>query len=105
MLIKVHLKKRRLIIYSEAELADLENSIKKDEKLSDLHINFAHYENQFLQKEQITAVPTKNQLQMIHYRGDHWIATSNVGCENGDVNVFDSIYKSLDKPSNDCYRK
>ena len=41
--------------------------------------------------------PLPNQLQVIHSRGDHWILASNIGCANGDVNVYDSVYRSVDK--------
>ena len=34
---------------------------------------------------------------MIHSRGDHWILASNIGCTNGDVNIYDSVYSSVDK--------
>ena len=34
---------------------------------------------------------------MIHSRGDHWILASNIGCANGDVNVYDYVYRSVDK--------
>lgn len=39
----------------------------------------------------------KEQLQIVHCHGDHWIAASSVGCMNGIVNVYDSIYSSLDE--------
>ncbi len=29
-----------------------------------------------------------NQLQIIHCRGNHWVAVSSVGCENDFVNVY-----------------
>ena len=32
--------------------------------------------------------PLPNQLQVIHSHGDHWILASNIGCSNGDVNVY-----------------
>ena len=34
---------------------------------------------------------------MIHSRGNHWILASNIGCANGDVNIYDSVYSSVDK--------
>ena len=41
--------------------------------------------------------PLPNQLQVIHSRGNHWILASNIGCANGDVNIYDSVYSSVDK--------
>lgn len=38
-----------------------------------------------------------NQLQVIHSCGDHWILASNIGCRNGDVSMYDSVYRSIDK--------
>ncbi len=34
---------------------------------------------------------------MIHSRGDHWILTSNIGGADGVVNVYDSVYRTVDK--------
>ena len=43
--------------------------------------------------------PLPNQLQIVHIhsRADHWILASNMGCRNGDVNVYDSVYRSVNK--------
>ena len=41
----------------------------------------------------------ENQLQVIHCRGNHWIVASSVGCTKGTVNIYDSIYASLDEPT------
>ena len=38
-----------------------------------------------------------NQLQIIHCRGNHWIVASSVGCTKGTVNIYDSLYTSLDE--------
>ena len=32
---------------------------------------------------------------MIHVRNNHWCVVSTVGCENGVVNVYDSLYPSV----------
>ena len=34
---------------------------------------------------------------MIHSRGNHWILASNIGCGNGEVSVYDSVYSSVDE--------
>ena len=39
----------------------------------------------------------KNQLQIIHCRGNHWVAVSSIGCENDFVYVYESLYTSLDE--------
>ena len=33
----------------------------------------------------------------MHTRGSHWIVVSTVGCGGKDVNIFDSLYSSVDK--------
>ena len=35
-------------------------------------------------------------LQIIHTRGNHWIVSSAIGCQPGEVKIFDSLYKSID---------
>lgn len=35
-------------------------------------------------------------LQVIHSRGNHWILASNIGCADGCLNVYDSVYASVD---------
>jgi hypothetical protein len=80
-------------------------------KLTDLHVHFAQQllKRQFphlngLQPTVLQAKkspgakkPLPNQLQVIHSRGDHWILASNIGSRNGDVSVYDSVYRSIDK--------
>lgn len=83
-------------------------SILDGEKLTDLHVHFAQQllKRQFpyLNGLQPTVLQAKkspgalpNQLQVMHSRGDHWILASNIGCRNGDVSVYDSVYRSIDK--------
>ena len=38
-----------------------------------------------------------NYLQFLHCRGNHWITVSTLGCAKGEINIFDSIFSSLDK--------
>lgn len=40
---------------------------------------------------------THSQLQIIHCHGNHWITASNVGCLEGNVNIYDSLYDSVDE--------
>ena len=76
--------------------------------LNDNHINFA----QVLLKRQFKSLsglqstlwltklkeplPATGSVQVLHTRGNHWIVASTVGCSAGDVNVFDSLYTSVD---------
>ncbi len=48
-----------------------------------------------------------NYLQFLHCRGNHWITStvSTLGCAKGEINIFDSIFTSLDKVSEDILRK
>ena len=34
-------------------------------------------------------------VQIVHVRNNHWCVVSTVGCENGVVRVYDSLYKTL----------
>ena len=98
------LKKRSKLSLPESEV----NKISSGEKLSDLSMNFAQklLKSQFpgvnglqstlLQYKPKASVPPKDQLQVIHSRGDHWIIASTVGCTSGEVLVCDSLYGTLD---------
>jgi hypothetical protein len=37
----------------------------------------------------------KNYLQIFHCYGNHWICASTIGCEEGIVNIYDSLYSSV----------
>lgn len=80
--------------------------------LNDKHINYA----QSLLKKQfphidgwkLTLLAQKEQekikhgVQIIHCRGNHWIVASTLGCSSGEaVKVFDSLYTSVDKDTQD----
>ena len=34
-------------------------------------------------------------VQILHVEGCHWCAVSNVGCDDGVVNVYDSMFSSV----------
>ena len=34
-------------------------------------------------------------IQIIHTRGNHWIVASTVGCSEGEVKVYNSLYQSV----------
>ena len=36
-------------------------------------------------------------MQIIHVRNNHWCTVSNVGCDEGVVNLYDSLYPSVSK--------
>lgn len=44
--------------------------------------------------------PTQNWLQIIHCRHqDHWVTASTIGCNDGIVKIYDSVYQHLDEPT------
>ena len=95
---------------TRCEDVDIE-AICNGEKLTDLHVGFAQklLKQQFphcnglqptvfqAKKTLESHKPLPNQLQVIHSRGNHWILASNIGCGNGEVSVYDSVYSSVDK--------
>lgn len=77
----------------------------KGEKLSDMHTQSYILKNQFpnlndlrcvlYQQRKLTTEKEemlKDQLQIIHCHSDHWIAASNVGCENGGVKACLALF-------------
>ena len=40
-------------------------------------------------------VHSREFVQIIHVRNNHWCVVSTVGCENGAVNVYDSLYSTV----------
>jgi len=89
---------------------DFEEEIIMGNELSDLHINKA----QSLLKAQFPQVnglissllqskdlqPTgsvSNKIQIVHCsKRHHWVVATTVDCKDGEVIVFDSVYRSLD---------
>ena len=82
------------------------------EKLSDLHINHAQklLKQQFsccnglqctlLQSKKYVGKP--HQLQVIHCCSrNHWIVASTKGCKDDEVNVYNSVYSTLDDETNE----
>ena len=50
------------------------------------------------QKKRQQGIERNNlQLQVIHSRGDHWIVASTIFADDGQVNVYDSVYHAIDK--------
>ena len=39
---------------------------------------------------------TNNYIQIVHCQGCHWIAVSTIGCQPGEINVYDSLYTDVD---------
>lgn len=39
---------------------------------------------------------TDNYVQVCHCRSNHWIAVTTLGCKDGEINVYDSMYKTID---------
>jgi hypothetical protein len=81
-------------------------------KLNDLHINLAQsmLKQQFselaglkstlLQTKKHTVEEKKEQIQIVHSRGDHWIVASSIHAAGNEVLVYDSIYPELDSTTN-----
>ena len=36
-------------------------------------------------------------IQVIHCKDNHWITASNIGCDESEITVYDSIYKAIDQ--------
>ena len=108
-------KKRRL---SECEtLPDCQRDVMEGGMLSDIPINVAQlllkkqfpnlkglqptvYQQRKAQGNETSRVDDDDQqLQIIHCCGNHWIVASRVGCTKGTVNIYDSLYTSLDEPT------
>ena len=93
--------KRGCIVLSFAE----KDEIRMDKELSDLHINFAQvllkqqcglekgFYSTLLQGQQDHIHP---KIQIVHSRGNHWIVASTVLSEDSVVNIYDTLYDSLD---------
>ena len=87
------------------------SSITRGEKLSDLHMSYAQkllmQQFPYINGLQPTVFQTKmtttdkekstHQMQITQTCGNHWILASNIGCEEGRVNVYNSVYKSVDE--------
>ena len=81
------------------------DEITMGKELSDLHINFAQallkqqyglekgFYSTLLQGQQHHIHP---KIQIVHSRGNHWIVASTVLSEDSVVNVYDTLYNSLD---------
>ena len=79
------------------------------EMLNDLHINISQaiLKNQFpeedglictlLQAKKTIKLQIRCGLQIVHCKGNHWILASNMNCEEGTLQVFDSLYASVDE--------
>lgn len=77
--------------------------------LNDLHINISQaiLKNQFpevdglistlLQAKKTIKLQIRCGLQIVHCRGNHWILASNMNCKEGTLQVFDSLYASVDE--------
>ena len=80
-------------------------------KLNDLHINLAQtmLRQQFSELAGLksTLLQTrkhpreeKEQIQIVHSRGDHWIVASSIHAAGTEVLVYDSVYQTLDSTTN-----
>ena len=82
--------------------------ISSGDKLNDKHINFSQQllKKQFpglnglrstlLQTKKEPLPTSKQVVQIVHSRGDHWVALSTINAVADEVNVYDSVYQTLD---------
>ena len=40
---------------------------------------------------------SETSVQILHVHGNHWITVSNINCPSSEVQVYDSIYSSINK--------
>ena len=108
-------KKMKLSVVHGINCTDWQRGIVNGEMLSDIPINIAQslFKKQFpdikglqptvyqlrnqAMEDGTVQLDSTNQLQIIHCRGNHWIVASSVGCTKGMVNIYDSLYTSLDE--------
>lgn len=83
------------------------NQVRDGRWLNDMHINYA----QSLLKKQFPHIDglkdtlllhkkqekMKQGVQIIHARGNHWIVASNLRGSNCEIQIFDSLYTSVHK--------
>ena len=65
--------------------------------LLQLFPNMAGLQHPTLQKVFAFQVHSGEFVQIIHVRNSHWCVLSTVGCQEGVVHVYDSLYKTLSK--------
>lgn len=87
------------------KIADKE-TITKGAELHDLHIEMyqkllkIQFPNLMGLSSSLKVLPmgswTDNYVQVYHCRSNHWITVSTLGCKDGEINVYDSMYTSID---------
>lgn len=95
-----------LRIYNVALKSSEKSLLLGDDELNDKIINAAQKMliNQFpsLQGLRSTLVQyylgfwKEKYLQIIHSRSSHWITVTTIGCQRGELKVYDSLYNSVD---------
>ena len=102
-------KRRKLTAFELCPNVEGLDGILKGARLSDQHIHQAQclIKQQFPQLSGLRSTlyqskceqeaSLNNQLQVIHSRGDHWIVSSTVDCEDAKVKVYDSVYSTVDE--------
>uniref|UniRef100_UPI00359027FA uncharacterized protein n=1 Tax=Myxine glutinosa TaxID=7769 RepID=UPI00359027FA len=43
-----------------------------------------------------------NFIQILHTNGNHWVTVTNIGCNKGEVNIYDSLHRHVGKDVRDC---
>ena len=62
------------------------------------HPNIAGLQPPSLQQLRAFKAHSDKFVQIINVDNVHWCVVSNIGCQDGTVNVYDTLYQSLDLP-------
>ena len=46
-----------------------------------------------------------NYIQIMHCRMNHWITATTIGCEVGEVSVYDSLYSDIDNKTEESIQR
>ena len=57
--------------------------------------NINGFQSTLYQTESKYNINSEEALQVIHVAGAHWALISTLGCNDGEVNLYDSFYKTL----------
>ena len=82
-----------------------------DEKLTDIEINHGQkmLKQQLprlkglrstLQQDKPSSEPTIDWIQIVHCQScNHWITATTIGCNDGMVKIYDSVFRNIDDPT------
>ena len=102
-------KKQRIAEDSKVWVQPVLSQTEKDqlcngEWLTDRYVNYAHA----LLKKHIdglknTLLMLKRGVQIVHTQGNHWIVASSLRCNESEIEIFDSLYTSVDNDTQSPY--